>query len=907
MPEQPYPRPDWKRAIRERLGDIEESVAEELAQHLEARYEELGSFDAVMTEWSADDLRAELARIARRRPEPIPAGSPVAGMWRDLRFGLRQLRMNPGFTAVAVLSLALGIGANTAIFQLLDAVRLRTLPVNKPEDLATVRLDPPGGRCCEFTSRYPQMTYALWEQVRDHQQAFTGVLAWSPDTLNLSTDGEARLARNALWVSGDFFQVLGVQPLLGRVFTSADDRRGCAAPGAVLGYGFWQREFGGDPSAIGRNVHLNGHPVQVIGVTPASFYGVEVGHAYDLAVPLCADPIISGEEARLDHRDTWWLAILGRLKPGWTVERASAHLAAISPSFFESSVDPKWNPEVAKKFVQHKMRAAPAASGVSDLRNDYQDPLWLLLAITGLVLLIACANLANLLLARASAREREIAVRLALGASRPRLVRQLMLESLLLAIMGTAVGAFLARIAGQALIAFLSNAQEPLFLDLSMDWRLFAFLSAAALLTCMIFGLAPALRATRTEPAAAMKTGSRSFAGNRSRFGLRRVLVTAQVAVSLVLLVGALLFVRTLRNLVTLNTGFQRNGILVAQMNYDKLHVPETGRLAFRNQLLEQVRAVPGVEGAASSAIVPVSGASWSQPVRMDLPDHPPQETIRLNRVSPGFFTTLGTPLIAGRDLSAYDIPTAPPVALVNETFARTMNGGKNPVGQRFFLEDARNATKLYEIVGLVKDAKYADLREDARPVAYLSAGQDAHPDTYSQILIRSSLPLDPLLGSVRDALRSANPGLEFEFHALETQIQATLVKERMMALLAGSFGVLAVLLAIVGLYGVISFTVAQRTQEIGVRMALGANRARIAGMILGEAGWLLAAGLAAGTALALYVVRVADKMLYGLSPQDPWSFTLSAAMLAAVAAVASYLPARRAARLDPMTALREE
>jgi putative ABC transport system permease protein len=902
MPEAQHP--NWKREISQRLGDVDEAVLEELAQHLESRFEELGSAEAVMSEWSAESLRAELARIRRR--DAIVPGNPASGLWQDVRYGWRQLRLNRGFAAVAIASLALGIGANTAIFQLLDAIRLRALPVERPQELAVVRLQDGVHRCCEFTSRYSQATSPMWEEFRRQQQAFSGVLAWGADTFNMADGGETHLAKNALWVSGDFFQTLGVHPLLGRVFSAADDQPGCASPGAVLSYGFWQREFAGNPSAIGRKLKLNGHPVEIVGVTPASFYGVEMGRAYDLAVPICSDPVISGEEVKVGHRDTWWLVMMGRLKPGWTMERASAHLRTISPGLFQATVDPTWDAKRAKDFEAFQLTAYPAAGGISDLRQQFENPLWMLLAISGSVLLIACANLANLLLARGAARQREIAVRLALGASRARLIRQLLVESLLLASLGAAAGAGLARVSSQMLVTFLGSNDSTLFMDLGADWRLFGFLAALAALTCILFGLTPALRATRISPNAAMKAGARGFSGGRERSGLRRVLVISQIAMSLVLLVTSLLFVRTLRNLLDLDAGFQQEGVVWTAIDFDKLGVPPAHRLAYRRDLLERIRAIPGVDSAAQTALVPIAGGSWRQPVHIHGTKDAPNAATSLNRVSDGYFKTFATPILAGRDFDARDTLQAPGAAMVNQEFARQLMNGANPVGHEFSIYGSHGETKL-RIVGVVKDAKYLDLREKPVAVAYLSAGQDAFPDNYSQIVIRSSLPAGPLLNSVRDALHGMHPNLAFEFRVLQTDIRASLGKERLMALLSGLFGALALALASVGLYGVISYGVARRTQEIGVRMALGADALGISTMILREAAGLLVAGLAGGAAIAFYSLRFAEAMLYGLTPHDAWSFTLSAAVLTLVAAVASYLPARRAARLDPMVALREE
>src|SRR5208282_2617440 len=502
-------------------------------------------------------------------------------LWQDLRYAARLLRLNPGFAAAAILSLALGIGANTALFQLLNAVRLRTLPVKNPQELVRVNIDHRNGATGSFMSRYPDLTFPMWEQIRDHQQAFSGIFAWGPVRLNLARGGEVRNAEG-LWVNGEFFNVLGVEPLMGRLFTSADDQRGCGtSSGAVISYSFWQREFGGEAGVLGRTVSLEGQPFSVIGVTPAAFFGVEVGHNYDVAVPLCTEPILRGEDSILDRRDGWWLTLGGRLKPDWNLGKASAQLGAISPGIFQATLPARFDSDDAKHYLGYQLGAFPGDTGVSELRKDYEHPLWLLLGLAGLVLLIACANLANLMLARASAREREMGVRLVVGATRARLVRQLLAESLLLTAIGAVAGAVLAQFLSRYLVAFLSTPDNPLFVDLATDWRVLGFTAGLAVLTCLLFGLTPALRATQIAPGEALKSGARGMTAGRERFGVRRVLVSTQVALTLVLLVGALLFSRSLRNLVTMDPGFRQEGILVADVDFTALKTPRDRRVEY--------------------------------------------------------------------------------------------------------------------------------------------------------------------------------------------------------------------------------------------------------------------------------------------------------------------------------------
>ena len=827
-------------------------------------------------------------------------------LWQDLRYGARLLRLNPGFSAVAILSLALGIGANTAIFQLLDTVRLRTLPVKNPQELAIVRIADRKGSVGRHEGRYSELTNPIWEQIRDRQQGFSSIFAWAADSFNLAAGGEARYA-HGIYVSGDFFKVLAVRPLLGRLLTSDDDRRGCGSPGTVISYAFWQREFGGQLAAVGAKLTLEGHPFPIVGVTPPEFFGVEVGRSYDLAVPICSEPLIRGEESLLDMRHGWWLASMGRLKPGWTIEKATAQLNSISPAVLEATVPPVYKPDTVKSYLGNRFAAFSAENGFSSLRREYENPLWTLLVIASLVLLIACANLANLMLARASTREREVGVRMALGASRARLLRQLFVESLLLSSVGAILGAGLAQLLSRVLVAFLSKQDSPLFMDLAPDWRVLAFTAGLAVLTCLLFGLTPALRSTRVAPVSVLKAAGRGMTFGREHFGLRRALVVSQVALSLVLLMGALLFVRTLRNLLTLDMGFRHDNVIVANFNLAALNLPANRRQNFKHDLLERVRALPGVDNAADTAIVPISGNSWNDNIVVEGSEQ--RKAIPwFSRVSPGYFKTLRTPFLTGRDFNDHDSATSPKVAIVNESFAKNILNGANPIGVRFRLDSyIGKPSATHEIVGLVKDTKYRDLREKPIPLVYVAAAQDDRPDNFPQFLIRSTLPPRTVLPSIKEAILQSGPQIIIDFRTMETQIRDSLLRERLMATLSGFFGFLAVLLAIVGLYGVISYTVARRTNEIGIRVALGAQRIDVVGMIMREAVALLILGVALGVALALVVARTATSLLYGLKPHDPLTLALAVLALAIVAALASFLPARRAAQLDPMVALREE
>jgi putative ABC transport system permease protein len=827
-------------------------------------------------------------------------------LWQDLRYGARVLRLNPGFTVVAVLSLALGIGANTAIFQLLDAVRLRTLPVKNPQELAIVRIADRKWSSGRHEGRYSQLTNPMWEQIRDRQEGFSSIFAWSADNFNLAVGGEVRYAQG-MYVSGDFFKVLDVQPLLGRVLTSDDDRRGCGTPSAVISYGFWQREFGGQPSALEAKITLEGHPFPVVGIMPPGFFGVEIGRSFDVAIPICSEPVMRGEETLLDMRHGYWLASMGRLKPGRTIQKATAQLNAISPAALEATIPPVYKPDNVKKYMAYRFAAFPADNGFSTLRQEYENPLWTLLAIAALVLLIACANLANLMLARATAREREVGVRLALGASRARLLRQMLMESLLLAALGALCGAALAQILSRFLLAFLSTQGSPLFMDLRADWRVFAFTAGLAMLTCVLFGLTPALRTTRVAPVSVLKSAGRGMTSGRERFGLRRLLVVSQVALSLVLLVGALLFVRTLVNLLTQDPGFHQDGIIVANIDITRLNIAPAQRQAFKREMLARVRALPGITDAADTGIVPISGNSWNENIFIE-GDESRKGTPWFNRVSPGYFQTLRTTFLAGRDFDAHDTDTAPKVAIVNESFVRKILNGQNPVGVHFREETyVGKPTPMYLIVGLVKDAKYSDMREHDIPLVYVAMAQDDKPDNFPEFVIHAGVPPSVALPEIKEAILQSGPETVIDFRTLQTQIRESLLRERLMATLSGFFGFLAVLLATIGLYGVISYTVSRRTNEIGIRVALGAQRGHVIFMIMREAGLLLAIGVVIGGALALVAGRTAASLLYGLKPHDPVTLIVAVAGLAIVAAAASFLPAHRAAGLDPMAALREE
>jgi predicted permease len=918
--------PEWRTDLRRRLEPLrlsaqrETEILDELADDLDDRYRELraaglSEAEAERQARTALDASEVLARAFARNeraadPEPVVAGGggrvALGTLWQDVKYGARALRRHAGFTAVALVTLALGIGANTAIFGLLNAVTLRSLPVRDPGALVEIRIGERQNATGHFTGLRPFLTYGLWERVRETATSFSGVFAWGNAMLNLNTGGQARYVRT-LWVSGGYFQTLGVTPERGRLLTEADDQRGCRTPGLVISHAFWQREFAGDPGAVGRTLRVEGHPFEIVGVTPKPFFGLEVGRSFDLALPLCAEQVIGGDQSVLVKPEGWWLAAIGRLKPGVTEEQATTELQNLSPAVFHATLPAKYSADDAKRYLEFRLGAFASPTGVSILRRQYASPLWILLAITGLVLVIACANLANLLLARASGRAREMAVRLALGASRLRLVRQLVVESLLLAAAGAVGGVLVAQGASRALVALLDAGRNVIVVDLQSDWRVLGFTALLAIVTVLLFGLAPAIRASRTAPGVVMKAAGRGLTADRARFGTGRLLVAAQVALSLVLIVGALLFVRTFRNLTTVDLGFRSEGLLATSVDLQPLRLEPAQRAEIHRRVLERVAAVPGVEVAAEAYIVPVSGSGWNE--RVLVGSDPKSAGIsNVNRVSPGFFSAIGVPLLTGRDFTAGDTPASPKVAVVNETFVRDILKGASPIGATFVIETyVGEPVVTYEIVGLVRDTKIRTIRDTPEPVAFLAEAQAAVPEPFTNVLTRSSVPPSSLIAPITHAVAEVNPNMIVDFDVVSEQIGQTLALERLMATLAGFFGALAGLLAVIGLYGILSYMVARRRSEIGIRMALGAGRRAVIALIIREAGLLLLAGLAVGAALAAFAARSARTLLFGLEPGDPATLAAAIAALALVAVAAAYWPAHRAAGLDPLVALRED
>ena len=892
-----------------RRAEVERELDDELRFHLEQH--------AALDERAGVD-REEARRLARLALGGVDltkeASRDVRGVRildvaaRDLRYAVRTLRRSPVFTAVAVISLTLGIGANAAMFQLLNALVLRPLPVAHPEQLVEVGLPETDlDKARGNQHRYPAMTNPQWEALRARQEAFSGAFAWADDEFNLAPAGEVRLAPG-LWVSGEFFPVLGLAPAAGRLFTPADDRRGCGLPGAVVSYDYWQRELQGDPRAIGSAITVESRTVDVIGVAPRGFTGVQVGQAFDVALPICARKAIYPDSKILDSGTDWWLTVMGRLRPGWTLARADAHVRTLSAEIFKTTLPSDYPAVSVKDYLGSRFQASSAVTGRSYLREQYSSPLVLLLAMTALVLLIACANLTNLMLARGSVRARELSLRLALGASRARLVSQLLSESLVIVAVSAVAGLAVAQGVSAGLVRLIGASRRPIVLGLDPDWRVAGFMLATSATTCLLLGLVPALRATRRAPGDALKAGTRTTTADPGGLSLRRILVVAQVAVSLVLVVGALLFARSFQNLLSEPLGFEARNVLVLGADLPPPAPSPEATAALRRDLRAGLRAIPGVLAVAETTVVPLSGTSSGNTIWRDGSIREQGVNTNLSSVSAGYFDTLGMRLIAGRDISDADDATAPKVAVVNETFARKFAPGGSPVGQRFWIEATpRRPETLYEIVGLVSDAKYRRLQEDPRPVIFLALAQHDPSGRGGTWLVQSSVDGRALAPAVRDALHRVNPRLLFVMRSLEREIDDSLVRDRAMALLSSLFGVLAALLAAVGLHGVVAYGVERRRREIGIRLALGASRRTIASAIVRESGWLVAVGLGVGLVLSLALAGTARTLLFGLEPNDAGTVTAAVIGLAAVALGASLIPARRAARVDPMTTLKDD
>jgi predicted permease len=845
-------------------------------------------------------------------------GAFLDDVGRDVRYGFRLLARERTFAVVIVGTLALGIGANTAFFSIVDGLLLRRLPIEDPGRLAQLTNEPP--------SSQQSWTYPIWKEIERHANRFDGAFAWSrfDSQFNLTHGGETQYVRG-VWASAGSFDVLGVKPALGRLFVPSDDRPGGGAegPSAVISHAFWQTHFGGARDVIGRPLTLDRVPLTIVGVTPPEFFGLSVGRSFDVVVPFGAEPLVRSSTSRLDQRLSWWLPVFVRLKPGQSLEDAAAVLRALQPGIREATLPPPRPGDTQSDYLDEPFKLVSAAGGLSGLRDAYGRPLMVLMVVVGLVLLIACANIANLLLARATARGHEWSVRLALGASRGRLARQLLIESLLLAALGAAAGVFVAQWAGRFLVS-----QLDVVLDLPLDWRMLAFTAAVGGVAALVFGIAPAVRAARGAPIDAMRNRGRSNAAS-GRVTVVNGLVLTQVVLSVVLVVCAGLFLRSFDRLTRVPLGFDRGRVLLAAVDARRSDLAPDARLAAYDRVRERVLAVPGVEQAAVSIVAPLSGAMWSRHVKVSgsplegsesvgpqgygftdrsIPENVPLAVF--NGVTPGWMATFGTPLLAGRDISARDGVNGPRVALVNQAFARKFLNGANPVGHT--IRPTKTPEAVLEIVGLVADAVYRDVREPTLPTAYVPLAQSPNSDRPEippvvALNVRAASGQPALLTkSVAAAIREVNPTLALTFQPLDSLLGESLLRERLLAILSVSFGGLALLMAAIGLYGVTSYAVNLRRTEIGIRMALGATRASVMRLVLARLSMVIGTGIVLGLAIGGWASRFVGTLLYDLEPGDPGTLIASAATLALVGALAGWLPAHRASHLDPTEILRD-
>ena len=859
--------------------------------------------DGVSPEEARRMARLELGGVeqAKERVRTYRHGAFLDEGARDVRYALRVCARNRAFTSVVLLTLALGIGANTAIFSLIDALMLRSLPVTRPAELVLLQLRErgdtgPGG---------DSFSYDIVRALDQQREIFSGVAGFSALSLNLGQGATLNRVHGAL-VTGSYYTTLGLAPAAGRLLTPEDDQPG-APPAAVISYGYWEREYARAPSVVGQTLHTNGGiALPIVGVSPRGFNGTNAAAVADITVSVASLPLFFAASKAMLAPGTFWLRVLARPAPGLTPASAAARINAAWPGFADTVIAPTWSATRRKAMAESVFSLEPGATGWTGLRAIYTQPLFVLMAVAGVVLLIACANVASLFLARASSRHREIAVRLAIGAGRGRIVRQLMTEGLILSFAGAALGLVVASVSSRFLVDLISTGPFEVQFDLAPNWHVLAFSALVAIATGVVFGLAPALQAARPAPpavlAAVLKNGART---STSRSRLLSSLVVIQVALSLVLVAGAGLFVRTLRNLQHLGSGFSAEGVFIVQPGGTFIVEPGSGGSVPPSAVLDEVRRLPGVLMADLTTHTPLDGSGWSEavvPVEQPVPE---TDNARLVAAGPDFFGTLNITLIRGRAFTTHDVSGDAMVAIVSQRYAEREFPNQDPIGRRLAGTLIGRKVTL-EIVGLAGNVSFSALRALPDATVYVPFAQ-FQGGLQPSLVIRAAGNPHEMKEKIRLAIQRLVPTTPVEVRSMPAQVSGTLVQERMMATLAAGFGVLALVLCAVGLYGLLAYSVAQRAREIGIRMALGARASGVVGQVLMHGTRLVIIGFGLGVPAAWAASRSVGSMLFGLRPTDPVALGGAMLLLMCAALLASYLPARRAARVDPLTALRQE
>ncbi len=893
----------WSRVTNAFRGEsVNRELDDEMAFHMEMRAKDNRAHGMSQPE-AEQDARRRFGNAAVLREET--RDSDVAGwldsVFQDLRYAFRTLGRTPVLTGVVVLSLALGIGANTAIFTFTNALLLRSLPVKDPGQIHQLFLTgKEGGR------GNPTFNYPIFRELRADQKIFDGMVAWSEDRFDAASGGEARMLDGA-YVNGEMFETLGLRPALGRGFTPGDDTPEGAV--AVLSHNFWKRQFGSDPAVLEKTLRLSGKPFRIIGVAPEGFNGMRPGGKFDVMIPTQAQLYLQPDTPILKSSSYWWLEVFGRLKPGMTEAQGAAAIQALAQGVLEKTRPTDIPQEFAKGYTSQSLTIRPAARGTTEGRGTYRTAVVILNVVVGLVLLIACANIANLLLARATAREREMAVRIALGASRRRVIRQLLTESMLLSFTGGALGLAIAPAAANLLLRASTTPDDRLYLDVTPDPVVLGFTFFAAVLCGVLFGAAPAWRASRVAPHPGLRESSGTVSDRRGR--LRQGLVLAQVSLSVVLLVGSVLFLQTFWKLLNADHGFQQDKVLMVRVSAERTGLKAQELTDLRRITLERLKQTPGVASAAAVDIPPVSNIGWNGEIELrDAAGSSSRFISWFNLVSDDYFKTIGTPLMAGRTFGVEDSLGARKVLIVNEQFARKAFGGRNAVGQVVYTRGGTRSNPVWEpveIVGMVKDTRYRRLREKSELIAYLPYSQEESAGPRTNYVLRSAGDMPSLIASVKTAITEVNPNLGFTLRPLTEQIENAMIVERLLAGLCLLFGLMALFLSALGLFGLLSYSVAQRKGEIGLRMALGATPSDVVRLVIGQSSLIVVLGAGAGAGLAAWASPYAADMLYGVQATDPSIYALCVGILLVIAAGASWLPALRATRLDPVQSLRHE